>query len=167
MGLLVLSFFCGGITAMVLFSLRSSHANIMKNTAYTTAQGFLEQIESLPEMDIQAALDDPANVPLPTVGISAIQTGNIQFSEPLYLDDNDPSTIQDLNYKEVLVDIKRKEGQADKLITMDIWLTVTMEPLSLGPGQFVSIAFEYESKGTTQIGRRSGFVQTVRVGSAN
>ena len=176
----VLATFCAGILSMVIFSMQVAHLNVMRNTAFTTAQGFLEQIESLRTFNIQDALADPENVPLPTVGLSALDTNALEINNPLYINDGNPSTTQDLNRKSIL--LESKEVGVDQNgnpifedVTMEMEFTVTVEPSTattdagdtLLIAYMITIDYRYETPNVMGSPVRSGRVQTIRTVASN
>jgi len=87
MGMLVFTIVAIGLTAAVLQSRRFSQLALMRNMAYTIAQGYLEQMESLPVSNLTLAATSGATnpIPIPTMGVSYLDTSNIQISDPLYV----------------------------------------------------------------------------------
>jgi hypothetical protein len=87
MGMLVFTVVAIGLTGAVLETRRFSQIALMRNTAYTIAQGYMEQIESIPSSSLLLAVNSgPTNpVPVPTMGVSYLDMSNIQMSDPLYV----------------------------------------------------------------------------------
>lgn len=123
-----------GITKAVFQSTQIAQNNIVRNTAYTIAQGYLEQIKSLPLKTILAAVADPKETALPTMSISALNTGQIEISDAIFLDGPDDSlTGQDdgSNFREILIDLREAEGGGDpRKVTMDAWFDVDIEDVA-------------------------------------
>ena len=123
-----------GITKAVFQSTQIAQNNIVRNTAYTIAQGYLEQIKSLPLKTILAAVADPKETALPTMSISALNTGQIEISDAIFLDGPDDSlTGQDdgSNFREILIDLREAEGGGDpREVTMDAWFDVDIEDVA-------------------------------------
>jgi len=86
-GMLVFTLVAVGLTAAVLQTRRFSQLALMRNMAYTIAQGYMEQMEAIPVSNLTlAATAGPTNpIPIPTMGVSYLDTTNIQISDPLYV----------------------------------------------------------------------------------
>ncbi|MFP4351357.1 MAG: prepilin-type N-terminal cleavage/methylation domain-containing protein [Puniceicoccaceae bacterium] len=144
-----------GITQAVLQSTRIAQNNIVRNTAYTAAQGYLEQIKSLPFQAILDALDDPEETPLPTMSISALDAVQLEVSDSLFLDGPDePLAGQEdgSNFREILIDLREVEGGEDpREITMDTWFDVDIEDVSHHSySHAITIRFEARLRGFSE-----------------
>ncbi len=86
-GMLVFTIVALGLTSAVLQTRRFSQLALLRNTAYTIAQGYLEQMESIPASTLIAADSSPSSapVPIPTMGVSYLDLTNIQVNDPLYV----------------------------------------------------------------------------------
>jgi Tfp pilus assembly protein PilV len=86
-GMLVFTIVALGLTGAVLQTRRLSQLALLRNTAYTIAQGYMEQMESITASALTtAALSGPTNpIPVPTMGVSYLDMTNIQISDPLYV----------------------------------------------------------------------------------
>lgn len=138
-----------GITSAALHARKIAHHNILKNTAHTIAQGYLEQIKSISRTDIENAINDPAGTPLPTQSVSAIDVGSVAEHDPLFLNGPEPAILDQAdgsNHKEILIDLIPVEGGTDEELTMDMWLDLDIN--SIGTNSYeVRILFVYESRG--------------------
>ena len=104
-GFAIFSIVAMGLSTSAIFSMRMAHLNVMRTTAFASAQGFLEQIKVIPEEDILAAINDPDKVPLPTRSISVLQMGSaIDIDDPIFLEDPN-ATTKGQNFKQIVVDI--------------------------------------------------------------
>jgi len=78
-----------GVTNGVIQARRLAQLNVMRTSAYTVAQGYMEQILSLNPADIEAASEPWVSVrpALPTESVNALVTNttNIEISDPLYV----------------------------------------------------------------------------------
>lgn len=168
-GMLVFSILALSLTAMALHNLRSSQLNIMKNTAHATAQGFLEQLKSLPESNLLDALAAPTTVPLPTRSISAdlVNAGVTQVESPLYLEDPLP-TARGENYRRILIDLKEGANGTETEVFMDMWFDVNVTRLTTSRGYLITIEFLYQCPGMAFIPSQEDSVRVVRTsGSSN
>jgi hypothetical protein len=89
-GMLVFTLLALGMTSSVLQTRRLAQLNIVRNTAYTIAQGYMEQMMSIDPTDmLNAAGSGPTHpLPVPTMSVSYLTAANstaIQTSDPLYV----------------------------------------------------------------------------------
>lgn len=141
-----------GITKAVLQSTQIAQNNIVRNTAYTAAQGYLEQIKSLPLVTIREALADPEETPLPTMSVSALDSGQIEIDDSLFLDGPDDSLSgQDdgSNFRRILIDLREVEGEGDpREVTMDTWFDIDIEDVeNRSYSHSITIRFEARLRG--------------------
>lgn len=140
-----------GITGTVLQSQQIAQNNIIRNTAYTVAQGYLEQIRTIPVLALQRAIDDPPGIPLPTKSVSALHLGAIEVEDPLFLDGDAPplpNRTNGSNYKRILIDLQDRPNQAPREVTMDAWFDVELDFLGVGENTFtITIRFEATLRG--------------------
>jgi len=141
-----------GITKAVLQSTQIAQNNIVRNTAYTAAQGYLEQIKSLPLVTIREALADPEGTPLPTMSVSALESGQIEIDDALFLDGPDDSLSgQDdgSNFRRILIDLREVEGEEDpREVTMDTWFDIDIEDVeNRSYSHSITIRFEARLRG--------------------
>jgi len=120
-----------GITAGTLQARAIAHDNILKNTAYTVAQGYLEQIKSMSEVTIIACLNNPASNELPTRSADPNNSGNVR---------EDPLFLNGVNDKEIVIDV-----QDSRALTMNMTFDVDIEDLGWG-AYAIEINFTYESR---------------------
>jgi len=78
-----------GITAAVLQSRRLSQLNVLRTSAYTVAQGYMEQIFSINPADLETASETWVNgrAPIPTEAVNSL-TANaalVEKSDPLFV----------------------------------------------------------------------------------
>ena len=127
----------GGIVAVSLQSMRMAHQNVLLNTSYTVVQGYLEQIRSLSKTEFLEAFDDPGNVPLRTKSISALLSSTNSAT-----DDN--LFIGVTNHKEVMINADVSNTTVSEPVIMDLWITVTVNELSIPSGQAYEIRLDFD-----------------------
>lgn len=140
-----------GITGSVLQSQQIAQNNIIRNTAYTVAQGYLEQIRTVPVVALRRSIDNPEDIPLPTKSVSALSAGAIEVEDPLFLDGEAPpltGRTSGSNYKQILIDLQDRPGQSPREVTMDAWFDVELDALGVGENTFtITIRFEAALRG--------------------
>lgn len=157
-GFAVLGLTATGLVYTALQGLRSSHQNVMRTTAFASAQSFLEQIKVLPEEDLIAAIESPGSIALPT---RSIQTTSGDTSDPIYL--NDPSaTSLGENHKAIVVDLKNGAGGTQTEVIMDMWFDVDITQFSEASGYYISMEFTYEIRGLRYVPRHTNSLRLVR-----
>jgi len=154
-GMVLFALLAIGIASATLQSQRLAYQNIYKNTAFTVAQGYAEQIKSLGFNDVLSALIDHNNTPIPTKSLSTLgssQTGDLEINDPLFFGQR--------NEKAVLIDIKRDaSGNISHYQTMKVWITPEGDFLgnqtnSLGAIE-ISLLFEWQLDASTdRLGRQ-------------
>lgn len=164
-----------GITGLVIQARKVAENNILRNTAFTVAQGYLEQIRSISIRDIQDAIADPQNTPVPTKSVSATAVSSIEQDDDLFIDGPDPALAGGTtgsNYKLILVDLtpiydppssKHPDNIiGHKEVHMEAWFDLSIQQFA---GQLntyeISIAFEYQPRGFPN-SRLRGEVRTVK-----
>jgi len=138
-GLTLLGVFMTGIFGSVRLSTILAETTIYESTAANVAQGYLEQIKSLPYEDILLAVQDPSTYELQT--ISPSYDSSLQatvFDEPLSIDPN-----QQPNVRDVMIDL-RADGTG-RVIEMPVKLWVTISDRNTGttPVNALEIKIEY------------------------
>ncbi len=121
-----------GITASVIQSQVIAQNNIVRNTAYTVAQGYLEQIKSLSLAEVEAALADTDETPLPTMSVSALKEDDVEVEDPLFLDGPDRSLkgrSDGSNFREILIDLQEKPDGTARSVVLDTWFDVDITPV--------------------------------------
>jgi len=77
-----------GVSAGVLQAQRLGQLNVLRTTAYTVAQGYMEQMLSINPADLEAASEPwvTSRPPIPTESVNslAVNTTAIETSDPLY-----------------------------------------------------------------------------------
>jgi len=139
------------ITAAVIQSQQLSQNNIVLNTAYTVAQGYLEQIKTLASVEIDNALADEDGVSLPTKSISAVSGSNIEVDDPIFLDGPDRSLSgksDGSNHREVLIDLRENDDGSQREVTMDMWVDVDITPVeNQSYSHAITVDFEVQLRG--------------------
>lgn len=152
-GMLIIGMMGMAVVGNTILNMKMAHAAVLRNTAYSTAQSFLEQIRAMEIPDILAALDNPSTVPLNTLSVSAlaVEEGTDYFIlDPIYLTDPSPDSEGRQNYKKILIDLKEnKSGGKDKPVEMDMWIDLNISRLTQGSGYIIEIIFQYSTQGTT------------------
>ena len=163
--MVVFGFLSLAITSSVIQSHQISQNNILRNTAYTAAQGYLEQIRSMPLPDLLAAMDDPEGSALPTVSLPIQAQGTQEVADPLYLDG--PDKVLDgrsngSNHRRILIDLQERENQDPREVYMDVWFDVEIESLGASSkSHAIEIYFETDLRGS--VARKvTGSVRGVR-----
>lgn len=131
-----------GITGTIIQSQRIAQNNILRNTAYTVVQGYLEQIKTLNVDQIEGALAEPSSVPLETRSISALASGtDTQIDDFLYLDG--------FNAKTILIDLQERSGHAPREVTMNLWVDIDiLTGVNEGARYYtIVIDFDYDVRG--------------------
>lgn len=111
----VFSITAGGLASSALLTSRIAHSNIYRNTAFTVAQGYAEQIKSIQYMTIEKALIDPETYSIPTKGLTQDATGSMEF--------NDPLIFGERIGKEVVIDIEEVADGSYRPKKMMMWIT--------------------------------------------
>lgn len=140
------------LSSMTIGSQRMAYQNVIQTAAHTVAQGYLEQIKSLPPTAIQTAVID-GTVPLETRSISALAEDitDVETDDWLYPNTNDRTTLANglevVNSKEVLIDIDLS-GEEPRPLTMTMWIDVEIHPVqvSLGTAYLIDLEFAYEDR---------------------
>ncbi len=153
------------ITAAVIQSQRISQNNIIVNTGYTAAQGYLEQIKSLPYSAIEAALDDPDEVPLPTKSISVLAGSDTEVEDPIFLDGPDRTLSgqsDGSNKRDIMIDLKENDDGSVREIVMDAWFDIDISPLeNRSHSHAITVNFEVRLRGGST-GTVSGMLRGLR-----
>lgn len=164
-----------GISGLVIQARKVAENNILRNTAFTVAQGYLEQIRSISIAEIEAAIADPENVPIPTKSVSATAVSSIEQDDDMFIDGPDPAIAGGTtgsNYKQILVDITpiydppTSRSDADivgyKEVHMEAWFDLNIAQFANQPNTYeISIAFEYQPRGFPD-SRLRGELRTVK-----
>jgi Tfp pilus assembly protein PilV len=78
-----------GVAAGVMQAQRLSQLNILRTTAYTVAQGYMEQMLSINPANLESASEPwvSSRPPIPTESVNSlsVNTTNIETSDPLYV----------------------------------------------------------------------------------
>jgi prepilin-type N-terminal cleavage/methylation domain-containing protein len=158
-GLALLGVFMSGIFGSVRLSTILAETTIYDSTAVGVAQGYLEQIKSLPYEDLLLAVQDPATFQLETISPSYSASQQVTvFDEPLSID-----AASQPNERTVTIDIRKHTGT---VIQMPMRLWVTVDDLNVGssPIHALEIKIRYAYQLPNVIGGTwlNGQVQTIR-----
>jgi hypothetical protein len=78
-----------GVSAGVMQATRLAQLNVLRTTAYTVAQGYMEQMLSINPANIEAASEpwvtNPPPIPTESVNSLSVNTTNIETSDPLWV----------------------------------------------------------------------------------
>lgn len=155
----LLAVFATAVMSSAILSRRISESNVYQNTAFTVAQGYLEQIKSM-EYGVVLSSHTDNSKPLPTKSVSALLTGaNIEVDDPI--------TIGSWTEKEVLIDLRYdEEGGEPTPLTMPFRVMVETTNLDTGSDAIraleVVINYEYLSPSTGMPSWYSGAVRSVK-----
>lgn len=141
-GVFVFSILAAGIASSTLLTSRMAMSNIFRNTAFTVAQGYAEQIKGIRFNAIKQALEDPGETDIPTMSLSlgASEAGDD-------LEKEDPLVFGQKMLKEVVVDLEESEsGEIDDERIMRLWITPTGRNLRTEPEGLaaIEITLDYE-----------------------
>lgn len=154
-----------GLAAAATQSQRLAHRNVLRNTLWTVAQGYIEQIKSISLVEIEAALADPDTQPIPTRSISALEReGDLELLDVLFLDGPDPPVRggnSGSNHKQLLIDLRESE-EGVREILMDAWFDLDIRFLGSDELTYeVLLRFEGELQRVPGT-RTRGVLRTVR-----
>lgn len=157
-GLTLLGVFMTGIFGSVRLSNVLAETNIYQLSANVAAQGYLEQIKSLPYEDVLLASQDPQNFHLDMISpeYESSSTVNI-IDDPISL-----STSSMPIEKEVLIDL-RNNGTHVKM-PVKLWVTVEDKNTGSSPINALEIKIKYDYKLADTLGGNwvTGQVQAIR-----
>lgn len=166
-GFAIFSIIAMGMSLTAILSLKISHLNVMRTTAYASAQAFLEQIKVIEEDDIIAALADPDVVPIPTRTVSSLHGGTddegnatIYHDDTLYLDDP-YATAKGENHKQIVIDLKGV-GSKTREVTMDVWYDLDITEFTFSNGYIIELGFTYEINGLRSVPTQQGRLSIMR-----
>lgn len=159
-GLTLLGVFMTGILGSVRLSTLLAESTLYESTSINVAQGYLEQIKSLPYEDLLLAVQDPASFPLETISPSYDTTHqSTVFDDPISID-----PTQQPNERTVVIDV-RGDGNGT-VIEMPVRLWVSIEDKNTGtdPVNALEIKIEYAYQLPAVLGGNwaSGQVQAIR-----
>lgn len=159
-GLSLLGVFMTGVFGAVRLSTLISESTIYESTAINVAQGYLEQIKSLPYDEVLLAAENPTAVTLSTVGPTLDANQDITVgAETITLD----PALQP-NERTIVMDIRGENNDVEIEFPLKMWVTVEDRNVGADPVNAleIKIAFEYQQPdvlGGTWI---SGQVQAIR-----
>ncbi len=141
------------LSNMTITAQRMAYQNVIQTAAYSVAQGYLEQIKSLPGTQVQRAIN-VGTVPLRTRSISALATdiGGTQVDDWLYPNTLNLTSLSDslevINEKEIMIDLDLSGGGEGVPQTMRMWIDVEVHPVrtQLGEAYLIDIQFAYEDR---------------------
>jgi prepilin-type N-terminal cleavage/methylation domain-containing protein len=158
-GLALLGVFMSGIFGSVRLSTVLAETTIYDSTSSIVAQGYLEQIKSLPYEDLLLAVQDPANQSLKTLSptYSSSHQASIMDSPLSIAAGSQP------NERTITLDARNNTGT---VITMPMrfWVTITDLNVGASPVNALEIKIKYAYKLPNVIGGTwlNGQVQTIR-----
>lgn len=141
-GLTLLGIFMSGVFSSVRMSMMIAESNIYQNASITVAQGYLEQIKSLPYEDVLLTSQDPAIYELATISPSYDPTLKVTvLEEPLTADPN-----QQPNTREIVID-SRSIGTGSTLkMPMKLWIDIEDKNVGTDPVNALEIRIRYQYK---------------------
>lgn len=114
-GITIFSIVAAGVASATLLTSKIAYSNIYRNTAFTVAQGYGEQIKSIRYALLDQALEDPANNLIPTKSLSLGSGSTLQLDDPLIFDTR--------VLKNIVVDVSTDDNGVDKERIMRMWIT--------------------------------------------
>jgi len=187
-GMFVFTLLALGVTAGVLQSRRLAQLNVLRNTAWTVAQGYMEQIMSINPADIEAASEPwvTNRPPLPTEAVNALLTNTtaIEVSDPLYTSPRataptgtNMTARTDVpgdmwNVRQIMVDLNTNSSGVSTPVTMNMWLDVNISrawtqlngvwQVPTTPYMLIKIDFQFQSNGYLAVGKLGGTLRMAR-----
>ena len=158
-GLTLLGVFMTGILGSVRLSTILAETSIYESTASNVAQGYLEQIKSLPYEDVLLAIQDPVNYQLQTISPSYDTTLQATiFDEPITINPTSQPNLRD-----IMIDVR--DGGKGTVIEMPMKFWVTVEDRNTGTSPInaleIKILYSYQLPvtlgGRWLDGRRPGY----------
>jgi|GEM_PF-1048165 len=152
-GLVVFAILMAAVSSAMVQSQKLSQANIMDNTAFTVAQGYLEQIKSISYSDLEEIAANPNTLPIPTKSIKYSATIDTELEEEGVVEEDDmieiddPLWVNQQNTKSVLLDLIEK-GTSIQEVSMDVVITPTLNNIFSSEGRKVveiTLDFSYTS----------------------
>ena len=141
-GLTLLGIFMSGVFSSVRLSSLIAESNIYQNAAVTVAQGYLEQIKSLPYEDVLLTAQDPSIYKLNTISPSydpALQV--TVFADPLTADPG-----QQPNTRDIVIDSRGFGTSALLEMHMKMWISVEDKNTGADPVNALEIRIRYQYK---------------------
>jgi len=139
-GIAIFAILAAGVASATLLTSKISYSNIYRNTAFTVAQGYGEQIKSIRYAVLQSALEDPENETIPTKSLSASASNSLELDDPLVFGQR--------TLKEIVVDIEQTGDDSFRERIMRMWVTPNGRDLSQETDQLkaieVTLNFEWE-----------------------
>ncbi len=139
-GIVIFSILAAGVASATLLTSKIAYSNIYRNTAFTVAQGYGEQIKSIRYAVVKDALDDPSTVRIPTKSLSLGTSDSMRLDDPLIFGQR--------TLKEIVVDIEEANDGTLRERVMRMWFTPTGRDLSKETDQLnaieVTLTFEWE-----------------------
>lgn len=114
-GITIFSIVAAGVASATLLTSKIAYSNIYRNTAFTVAQGYGEQIKSIRYALLEEALEDSANHVIPTKSLSLGSGSTLQLDDPLIFNTR--------VLKNIVVDVSTDENGVSKERIMRMWIT--------------------------------------------
>lgn len=112
------------VSSTALYARYQAEKNIYRNMAATATLGYAEQIKNMTYAKLQTSLSDP-DIPLPAVSVQAVIKGEFgNLDDPLFVGPNN------INKKQVLIDIENPNEEDEKQILMEYELLVLLNDLA-------------------------------------
>jgi len=148
-----------GITATVVQTQKISKINLVRNTAYTVAEGYLEQMKNITAEELLASLEDPENTPLPLKSITAIDGEKTEADDPLYLEQK--------NKRQVLADIVTNAKGGTQYMYVTVYVSPSLKDLrqeKIGlPAIELQLDFTYSAPDLDNLPGLKGTVRTLKI----
>jgi len=174
-GLIVFAIMAAAVASSMLQSQKISQANIMDNTAFTVAQGYLEQIKSLSYSKLKYIAANPSVEALPTKSINYATAIDTEYEsateeeaedEEFIIQVDDPLWLDQANIKTVLLDLQQRDNGSFNELTMDLSITPTLNDISASEGRKVieiTLDFTYSSIMGSGSMTRQGSVRGLKI----
>jgi len=139
-GTLVFALVSVGVASATLQTGRIAYSNVYRNTAFTVAQGFSEQIKSIPYIVIDNAFRDPALFEIPTKSLSFGASGTSEIDDYLVFNER--------MLKEIVIDVQKQKDGTLKERVMKMWITPKGRDLTKENDELkvieITLEFEWE-----------------------
>tara|TARA_B100000989_G_C19488614_1_gene448697 strand:+ start:521 stop:1066 length:546 start_codon:yes stop_codon:yes gene_type:complete len=156
--MLVLGIVAFGFTGSLILSQKLATENLIRTSAYTIAQSYLDQIRLMPAGTLNQSINNSKKYPLPTRGISEDAKENIVKEDPLYL--------KQRNQKTIIIESETKDGKT-KNRTMNLYLTPRITDLKPAMNAYeIVLDFEYEARHLRGTSTRKGSLRFYKINLA-
>ncbi len=165
LAVLIFGFMVTGISSSMIFAQKQAFSNIMDNTAFSVAQGYLEQIKSMSFEDIASSTAAPGEggIALETKSIILSETQTENDASELNIDD--PLFVGVSNARSIALDYESAYGSGSAKRTLEIEFTPILNNISATSGRDIieiRLEFTYNSIFGDGSITRTGAVQAIK-----